>query len=315
MRQSSRVDMDKHRALLVERLMSLLPDSGDCQPFEGVGFYRRHNNHGQRAMLYRPAVVIIAQGKKHIRIGQEEYINGGNTYFIAGVDMPTTCAMGECSSAQPFLSITIDLDRALIARMLAEIPPAPALDKGETHGAKVVDMEPEFLDAVLRLTELALQPEAEFLVRTIIRELHYRLLTGPFGHQLRTLNTLGLPNNQVAKAISWLKDNFHQPLQVEELARKVNMSSSTFHKHFKDVTSLSPLQYQKRLRLEEAQRLMLAEDLDATEAGFSVGYDSLSQFTREYKRLFGEPPRRDVAKMRNLTEPDPRRPRWGEALA
>ena len=300
MLHTDRVDMDTHRKLLIGKLLELLPDSGDYLPFEGVGFYRRHHCHDHKPVTYSPAIVVIAQGRKFMRMGNEEFVNGGNSYFIAGVDMPTSCSMAACSSGNPFLSITIDLDRTLIARLLSEMQQPCMPDDGYQGGAKVVDMDPEFLDAIVRLVDSAVNPGTNLLGRMIVQEIHYRLLTGPFGHRLRTLNTFGLPSNQVSQAITWLKDNFHQPFQVDELARRANMATSTFHKHFKEVTTLSPLQYQKRLRLEEAQRLMLTENLDASQASLNVGYDSLSQFTREYKRLFGEPPRRDVAKIRKL---------------
>ena len=132
----------------------------------------------------------------------------------------------------------------------------------------------------------------------IIREIHYRMLIGPQGNFLRRFHTFGSQNTQIAQAVSWLRSNYREPLRVEELAHRVNMATSTFHRHFKDVTSLSPLQFHKRLRLFEAQRLMLQEARDAASAGFAVGYESPTQFNREYKRLFGDPPHRNIAKLK-----------------
>ena len=166
-------------------------------------------------------------------------------------------------------------------------------------GLSVADVDPDILHAFLRLVELLEKPEQiPILGPLIVREIHYRLLIGPQGEFLRRLNTLGTQSNQIAQAITWLRDNYREPLQVDKLAQKVNMATSTFHRHFKEVTTLSPLQFHKRLRLYEAKRLMLTESKDASSASLAVGYESPTQFNREYKRLFGEPPHRDVMRMR-----------------
>ena len=161
-------------------------------------------------------------------------------------------------------------------------------------------MEADLLDAFVRLAEAAQQPQpVPVLEELLMREIHYRLLVGPFGGILRTLNTFGSQGHQITRAIAWLRENYRKPLAVEELAGRVNMAPSTFHKYFKGITTLSPLQYQKRLRLGEAQRLMLSQGYDVTQAALSVGYESATQFIREYKRLFGEPPKRNI---KNLKE-------------
>ncbi len=158
------------------------------------------------------------------------------------------------------------------------------------------------LDAFLRLAELIEKPqEASIMGGLLLREIHYRLLSGPFGRMLRSLNTFGTPGHQITRAVCWLKENYKEPLRVEELAGRMNMAPSTFHKYFKDVTTLSPLQYQKRLRLSEAQRLLLANECDVAEAAYAVGYESAAQFNREYKRLIGQPPRKAVANRRSKT--------------
>jgi transcriptional regulator GlxA family with amidase domain len=163
----------------------------------------------------------------------------------------------------------------------------------------VVEVDPDVLDAFLRLVELLDRPEQiPVLAPMIIREIHYRLLIGPQGERLRMINTLGTQSNQIARSITWLKENYREPLQVDELARKVNMATSTFHRHFRQVTTLSPLQFQKRMRLFEAQRRMLVENEDASIAALAVGYESPTQFNREYKRQFGEPPHRNVNQIR-----------------
>jgi len=165
-------------------------------------------------------------------------------------------------------------------------------------------VEPPLLDAVTRLVALLDSPQdVEPLAPLVLREITYRLLTGPQGSRLRQIASAGAPAQRIAKAIRWLKDNFAEPLRIEALAKHVRMSPSAFHLHFKGVTAMSPLQYQKRLRLQEARRLMLGEGLDAAEAAFRVGYESPSQFSREYRRMFGAPPRQDVAALRVEAQP------------
>ncbi|MEN6319385.1 MAG: AraC family transcriptional regulator [Syntrophaceae bacterium] len=197
------------------------------------------------------------------------------------------------------MGLFIDLDKYLITQLAAEIPPSSRLGNGSYKGMAVAEVDPDVLGAFLRLVELLDKPDQmPVLAPMIIREIHYRLLIGPQGERLRIVNTLGTQSNQIAKSITWLRGNYKETLQVDELAKKVNMATSTFHRHFRQVTTISPLQFQKRLRLYEAQRLMLAENEDAAIAAMAVGYESPTQFNREYKRLFGEPPHRHVSQLR-----------------
>ena len=164
----------------------------------------------------------------------------------------------------------------------------------------IAETDEALLDAFYRLISLLDRPERQkIMAPMIINDIHYLLLTSPLGDILRSVNTKGSRNNQIADAIAWLKENYRQPLKIEELAHKFNMAESSFYRHFSKVTSLSPLQYQKRLRLYEAQRLMLSENLDAANAAYEVGYESASQFNREYKRMFGMPPKTNVNRMKN----------------
>ena len=168
------------------------------------------------------------------------------------------------------------------------------------------EVDPDLLDAFVRLAELTEKPEQILVMRDMLmREIHYRLLAGAFGNTLRSLNTLGSQGHQITKAIAWLKEFYKEPLLVEDLANRSHMAPSTFHKYFKRITTLSPLQYQKRLRLGEAQRLMLSEGYDVTQAAMAVGYESATQFIREYKRLFGDPPLRNVMSMKNIAKGAP----------
>ena len=296
-----RVDLERSKAILKQKLLRLMPEQGDYPaPFDGMTLYRRHSNDmGHQPIVYQPVIIVIAQGEKSVRIGSDEYTYGDSSYFVTGVDIPTACAVRGVSPEHPFLSLALNVDRSLIARLAAEIPPPEGVQESFSRGAMITRLDEGFMDAILRMVELVEHPEhAATLEPLLLRELHYRLLVGPFGKQLRSINSFGTPNNQIAQAILWLKTHFKQPLAVENLARQANMATSTFHKHFKEVTALSPLQFQKRLRLEQAQRLMLTQNVDASRAAREVGYDNLQQFTREYKRLFGEPPHRDIVKMR-----------------
>ncbi len=205
----------------------------------------------------------------------------------------------EASPEKPYLSLSLSLDTGLIAALASRVPPSGRLPLS-FRGATAQKVEADLLDAFVRLAEAAQQPQpVPVLEELLMREIHYRLLVGPFGGILRTLNTFGSQGHQITRAIAWLRENYRKPLAVEELAGRVNMAPSTFHKYFKGITTLSPLQYQKRLRLGEAQRLMLSQGYDVTQAALSVGYESATQFIREYKRLFGEPPKRNI---KNLKE-------------
>lgn len=184
----------------------------------------------------------------------------------------------------------------MITQLAAQIP---ARHVPATGNSVISPSDPEVLKAFLRLLELEDKPEQiPVLSPMIVREIHFRLLAGPQGNLLRTISTLGTQSNRVAQAIAWIRNNFKDPLEVDTLAGKVHMSLPTFRKHFKLVTSMSPTEYHKRLRLYEAQRLMLEENTDATNASYAVGYESPNQFNREYKRLFGDPPQRNVSQLR-----------------
>jgi AraC-type DNA-binding domain-containing proteins len=305
-----RIDIDRAKELLKEHLFARLPQEGDYETgLTGVRIYRRDETSEPHTCFYQPMIVKMAQGCKRVVIGADEYRYGENDIMVTGVDMPGLGASCEATPDCPSLSINIDLDRNLIAQLALEIPCQTSEVGTVVRGIHVQPLDADLLDAFLRLTELFDSPDKlAVLGPMIVREIHYLLLIGPNGHRLRSFHALGSQANQVARAISWLKQNLAEAVQIEELAEKVNMAPSTFHRHFKGVTTLSPLQFQKRLRLHEAQRLMLIQNLDASRASAAVGYESLSQFTREYKRLFGDPPRKDVERLRTgalFTRPTP----------
>jgi AraC-like DNA-binding protein len=298
MTERDRAGLAKTNSLLKEKLLRWMPEPGRYPTaIEGFMISRRHDAKELENCVYKPLVAVVLQGSKRSVIGSEEYRYGENHCLVIGVDIPSANHVIVASPEKPFLAVTLDLDKYLITQLAAEIP--PRLGNGSYKGMAVAEVDPDVLDAFLRLAELLEKPEQiPVLAPMIIREIHYRLLIGPQGERLRSINTLGTQSNQISKSITWLRDNYKEPLQVDELARKVNMATSTFHRHFRDVTTLSPLQYQKRLRLYEAQRLMLVEDEDAAIAALAVGYESPTQFNREYKRMFGEPPHRHVSQLR-----------------
>ena len=268
-------------------------------PVKGFEFHRQVSNADPKPHFYKPVIIVVVQGKKLVKIGAEEHHYGENICFVCGVDMPVTSCVMEASAEKPYLSMSLKLDTGLIASLASQVVPSAA-EAAVYRGAAMQEVEPDLLDAFARLAELTEKPEQIAVMGDmLLREIHYRLLAGSFGNALRSLNTLGSQGNQITRAIAWLKEFYKEPLLVEDLAQRSHMAPSTFHKYFKSITTLSPLQYQKQLRLGEAQRLMLSEGYDVTQAAMTVGYESATQFIREYKRLFGDPPRRNVMSLRN----------------
>lgn len=282
---------------LKEKILSRMPKSGDCPlGFAGAGIYRRDESDIAENCFYRPLVTVTIQGSKWSTVGGEKFYLNENEYLVATVDMPAQNYVVGATPERPFLSIAMDLDKHLISRLISENPSLISKDDAGCKGAGAAKIDAELLDAFLRLCRLSEKPkEAEILSPVIAREIHLRLLMGPLGKHLRGINTSDSAGSQVAKAISWLRENFRETASIDKLSNLANMSAPSFHRHFKRITEMSPLQYQKHLRLYEAQRLMLVERESASNAAYAVGYESPSQFNREYKRLFGAPPRRSLA--------------------
>lgn len=245
-------------------------------------------------VVYEPSLCLIAQGSKRVELAGEAFQYDPAHFLLVSVDLPVCGRVTEATPSAPYLGLKITLDTGIIGELVADGAGTDA--RGAARGLAVSPVEPPLLDAVGRLVGLGDNPrDAVALAPLVLREISYRLLTGAQGMRLRQIAAAGGPAQRIARAIRWLRDHFAEPLRVEVLAREVRMSQSAFHHHFKGVTAMSPLQYQKRLRLQEARRLMLGEGLDASAAAFRVGYESPSQFSREYSRQFGAPPRRDVA--------------------
>jgi AraC-like DNA-binding protein len=250
--------------------------------------------------LYRPSLCIIAQGRKDIRLGGEQYVYDPLNYLVASVTLPVTGQVIDPTPERPYLSLRLDIDPAQITSLIADAGPIGIPNPGPRRALYLDRLDSQLLDAVIRLLRLLDTPrDIAMLAPLALREIFYRLLHSPQGHRLHEIAIADSQSHRIARAIEWLNKNFNEQLRIEDLAREVNLSPSTLHHRFKAVTALSPLQYQKQLRLQEARRLMLNEGLEASAASYRVGYESPSQFSREYSRLFGAPPLRDLARLRS----------------
>ena len=292
-------DIDRTLVALKDILLSRLSGPGDYPTsIPGFVLHRRDVPNKPENCFNRPILAVTIQGSKRTVVGNEEFRYGAGHCLLAGVDMPNMSYLTDASPEKPYLVISLDLDSHLISRLAAQIP-SSGTRKASSSGAAVMPTDPEVLKTFRRMVELLDRPEQiPLLAPILLQEVHLLLLLGPQGELLKSLNTHGTQSNQVFQGINWLRDNYRQTLDVDALAGRMNMASSTFRKHFKAVTSMSPTQYHKHLRLYEAQRIMLEERSDATRAGYAVGYESLTQFNREYKRLFGEPPQRNISQLR-----------------
>lgn len=271
-------------------------------PVDGVFLVRREAVNCSESCFTRPLASLIVQGSKRARLGEREYTIRADQCLVAAVDMPSLSHAVDPTPERPFLSLFFYLDRQMLGELIMAMPPEErAAGVGDGGGVAVADADPDLMEGVLRLAELLDKPR-QIPVRAplIMRELHYLLLAGPQGGILRGLYAHGAQNSQILQAITLMRRNMTSPLRMDALAREVCMSVSSLHRHFKSITGLSPLQYHKQLRLYEAQRLMLVENERAASAALSVGYESVTQFNREYKRMFGEPPHRDISRRRCL---------------
>jgi AraC-like DNA-binding protein len=278
----------------------------------GLALYRASLISEHDATIYEPCLCIIAQGAKEIIVGGEAFRYDPLHSLLVSVDLPATSRVIEASSERPCLAVRIALDLAVVGDLLADNTPTD-LPLSSERGLATGPVDPPLLDAVVRLVRLVDSPQdIKALAPLIEREIVYRVLTGPQGARLRQIAATGGPAYRIASAIRWLKEHYADPLRIESLARRVRMSPSAFHLHFRGVTAMSPLQFQKQLRLQEARRLMVGKGLDATRAAFRVGYESASQFSREYRRMFGAPPRKNVSALqvggRSTKEPNVPRP-------
>lgn len=304
-----RTEEPKEREVLLKAVVaSVARWTKKCEqfptPISGLTFYHHDQPTELRSGLYEPSICLVAQGTKRAHLADESFVYDADHYLITSVHLPTTFQVIKASPQEPYLGLLLKLDQREMSQLMVDsnlpVPRSPQTGGGMATGEVSVPL----LSAFHRLVSLLDHPEdIPILAPMIQKEILYRLLVGDQGARLRRIASAGSQGHQIARAIAWLKGHFTQPLNMEELAGQARMSSSSFYTHFRAMTSLSPLQYQKQLRLQEARRLMLAEQLDATTAGLRVGYESPSQFSREYSRLFGAPPLRDVSQLRDIASP------------
>lgn len=268
-------------------------------PIPNLVFFRREEPTEACACLVEPSVVLVVQGSKQMLVGAETFSYNTSNFLITSLDLPGNTQVLEASPGQPCLGLLLKIDFRTVAELVSQgglpHPGKPSAGVGMGLGT----MTPALMEPINRLVELLNEPDAiPVLAPMIQREIHYRLLLSDQAPRLRQIASVDSQGHRIAKAIDWLKTNYASQLRIEDLAASVQMSAPTFHHHFRQLTAMSPLQYQKTLRLNEAKRLMLNQQLSASSAAFQVGYESASQFSREYNRLFGAPPRRDIEQMR-----------------
>jgi AraC-like DNA-binding protein len=291
--------MQANREELVERIGRAMRTDGTAQPLPGLQLYRHSLPLEQVYSVVEPSVCVVAQGSKEFLLDESRYRYDPFHYLLVTVDLPYVGQVLEASKERPFLSLRLDLTPSLVGEVMVEVGHASSRDSVDVRAISVSPVDGHLLDAIVRVARLLDDPdEALVLMPLLTREIIYRLLRGEQGARLRHLAILGGYSPSIARAIERLRQDFDQPLRVENLARELGMSVSGLRHHFKAVTALSPLQFQKRLRLLEARRLMLGEDFDAASAAYRVGYRDASHFNREYKSLFGVPPMRDVQRLR-----------------
>jgi len=255
--------------------------------------------------LQRPALCIVAQGAKSVLLGQEVYDYDASRMLVFSVDLPVAAQVTKATPSEPYLCFKLDLDPHKIAELVLKVYPHGLPRVPESRAVYVGQADMRIVSAATRLLELMAQPgEAELLAPLVVEEILIRLLRSPIGVRVAQIGLVESNVHGVAKAVSWLRANFSQAMKVEELAKLAHMSVSSFHQHFKAVTSMSPLQFQKVLRLQEARRLMLSMMVDAGTASWRVGYQSASQFSREYGRFFGRAPTKDIASLREHSDVD-----------
>lgn len=266
---------------------------------EPLAFLRESAVNTRFSGVSEPTLAVVVQGEKVETVGEERYLYKPATFLVLTVDLPVSGVIVRASPSEPYLAVKVKLDLAQLAEVLAQVGPQEYKPRGGVSGLSRSDAGLPLLESVTRLVQLLETPQDQgFLAPLLFREFYYRLLTGPQSEALRQVATKDSATQRVAAVLKQIKQDFAEPLRIDDLAEQANMSSATFYRHFKNVTSLSPLQYQKQLRLLEARRLLLSQSCTAAHAAYQVGYENPAQFSREYAREFGAPPIEDVTRLR-----------------
>jgi AraC-like DNA-binding protein len=284
------------RAELARKIASLVGNEENrITDIPGVSLHRRTSPTPPCRTTYHPGIIVVAQGGKQVNLGPTSFIYDESHFLLTAVDLPIVSWVAKATEEAPCLVLSLRLDMSMVRQLLGREEIQVAEAPFDSLAMSIGETTPEFLNACCRLLDLLDSPQdIPFLSGLIQREIIYRILVGRVGARLRAVATLGDQSHRTAKAIAWITANYAKPLRVEELAELASMGVSTLHHHFRTLTSMSPLQYQKQLRLQSARNLMLNNGLDAASAAFEVGYESPTQFNREYSRFFGQPPMRDI---------------------
>jgi AraC-like DNA-binding protein len=284
------------RAELASRIASIIgKEENRITEIPGVSLHRRTSPTPPCRTTYHPGIIVVAQGKKQANLGPTSFLCDASHFLVTAVDLPIVSCVAAATDDVPCLVLSLKLDMSMVRELLGREEIHVAEVQADSPAMSIGKTTPEFLNACCRLMDLVGSPrDIPFLSGLIQREIIYRVLRGRVGARLRAVATLGDQSHRTAKAIAWITANYAKPLRVEELAELASMGVSTLHHHFRMLTAMSPLQYQKQLRLQSARTLMLNQGLDAASAAFEVGYESATQFNREYSRFFGQPPMRDV---------------------
>jgi AraC-like DNA-binding protein len=289
----SQARLAQHVATLVGTEASLVT------AIPGVTLYRYTAPTAPVSSTYEPSLALVVQGRKRVSLGSLDFEYSPERFLLTSVDLPVTSQVIEASCHAPYLCVRFKLDMLMVRELLGRAADLPVWSKSDQPGMSTARTTAEILDAFHRLMALQHAPrDIAFMSELIGREIVYRVLQSDAGQRLRAIATVGDNSQHTARAVAWIRENYTKPLRMDALARVACMGISTLHHHFRALTSMTPLQYQKRLRLHEARRRMLIDGLDAAHAAFEVGYESASQFNREYSRLFGQPPIRDVRRLR-----------------
>ncbi|WP_199054060.1 AraC family transcriptional regulator [Aquitalea sp. ASV15] len=290
---------------LAETIGRWIDSEGDCATAIGsLQLFRRDAPSDACACMVESSVVFVVQGAKQLLVGEQAFAYNTERFLLNSLDVPARSQVLEASPQHPCLGLVFKLNMGVMAEIIAQNSLPPPRECVQESSTTLGSMTPVLLESFTRLLGLLDEPEAIAVLAPLIeREIHYRLLTSDLAARLWQITSVGSHSHRIARAVHWLRRHYAQPMSIEELAAHVQMSASTLHHHFRLLTAMSPLQYQKWLRLNEARRLMLNEGLDASTAAFQVGYESPSQFSREYRRLFGVPPRRDIEGMRDKAQP------------
>ena len=289
--------------LLVEAVTRFTNAAGGESPFltaiDGLAFLRSNHEKGPNHIIFRPALCITVQGSKWSTFGDQQFVYGAGQALVVSVEMPAVGRVTEASPDKPYLGIVIELDLAVMHAVMEELESPPVAGSLVGHGVFVSDFDGPLAECIYRMLRLLDTPKAiPMLCRAIMREICYWLLTGPHGSEIARMTLANGHAQRVIAAIHALRDRFRETVRIEELADIAQLSPSAFHRQFKALTSMTPLQFQKQLRLLEARRLLVSDPINVEAAAFQVGYESPSQFSREYARMFGIPPRRDIASLR-----------------